>query len=328
MHADAKCNIESHIEHDIALDISCPSDLIPDHCPCSKLNFTPLSMDRKEEYSALFALCAEKASDYSFINIWGWSEERKYEWAFDDDLCWLRLTNGPRPVYWAPVGNWDRPDWAKVLDRVAVPGASFERTPEALVNIWQEQLHGRILVEEQRSEWEYLYDYKTMASLSGNKMHKKKNLLNQFRKLYDYTYAPICAKCIGLIRGMQQEWCEWRGCEESPGLIAENIAIARVLDQWENLPGILGGSLSVDGKTIAYTVAEDLGDGTVVIHFEKGLDSYKGVYQAINQLFLADTSGFETVNREQDMGSPGIRQAKESYNPAGFLKKHKVLWLG
>jgi hypothetical protein len=167
-----------------------------------------------------------------------------------------------------------------------------------------------------------------MVSLSGNKMHKKKNLLNQFRKLYQYTYAPICAKRLGLIRGMQQEWCEWRGCEESPGLIAENIAIARVLDQWENLPGILGGSLSVEGKTIAYTVAEDLGNGTVVIHFEKGLDSYKGVYQAINQQFLANTSGFETVNREQDMGSPGIRQAKESYNPVGFLKKYKVRWLG
>ena len=66
----------------------------------------------------------------------------------------------------------------------------------------------------------------------------------------------------------------------------------------------------------------------MVIHFEKGLDSYKGVYQAINQQFLANTSGFEIVNREQDMGSPGIRQAKESYNPVGFLKKYKVRWQG
>ena len=183
-------------------------------------------------------------------------------------------------------------------------------------------------LEEQRSEWEYLYNYNAMASLSGNKMHKKKNLLNQFVKLYDYVYAPVCPNCIGVIREMQQEWCEWRGCEESPGLTAENIAIARVLDQWENLPGILGGSLSVGGKTIAYTVAEDLGNGVVVIHFEKGLDTYKGVYQAINQMFLANTTGFEIVNREQDMGSPGIRQAKESYNPAGFLKKYRVHWLG
>ncbi|MDR1621734.1 MAG: phosphatidylglycerol lysyltransferase domain-containing protein [Synergistaceae bacterium] len=331
MCVNVKCDVESHIERDIDLGDCCPAELISGHRHRSELNFEPLSMERREEYSGLFACCSEKASDYSFINIWGWSEERKYEWAFDDGLCWLRLTSGPEPVYWAPVGNWDRPDWAKVLDKAVVPGTVFERTPQALTDLWQERLQGRVLVEEQRSEWEYLYDYKTMVSLSGNKMHKKKNLLNQFKKLYDYTYAPICAKRIGLIRDMQQEWCEWRGCEESPGLVAENIAIARVLDQWENLPGILGGSLSVDDKTIAYTVAEDLGDGTVVIHFEKGLDSYKGVYQAINQqflAFLADTSGFRTVNREQDMGSPGIRQAKESYNPVGFLKKYKIRWLG
>jgi hypothetical protein len=292
------------------------------------LIFAPLSMDLRENYSALFALCAEKASDYTFINIWGWSEERRYEWAFDDGLCWLRLTNDPQPVYWAPVGNWDRSDWAEVLSRTVIPGTVFERTPQVLADIWTQCLPGRVQLEEQRSEWEYLYSHEQMVSLSGNKMHKKKNLLNQFVKLYDYDYTPICSKRIAEIRAMQQEWCEWRGCEESPGLVAENIAIERVLEQWENLRGILGGCLSVDGKIIAYTVAEDLGNGTVVIHFEKGLDSYKGVYQAINQMFLSHTPNFDIVNREQDMGSPGIRQAKESYNPVDFLKKYKVRWLG
>ena len=293
-----------------------------------KLDFTPLSMERMEEYSELFALSKEKASDYSFINIWGWSEERRYEWAFGNGLCWLLLTSGVEPVYWAPVGDWDRADWLELMRGLFAPGTVFERTPQALADIWVERMGEHVRLEEQRSEWEYLYSYKAMATLSGNKMHKKKNLLNQFVKLYDYVYAPICPKCIGVIREMQHEWYEWRGCEESPGLTAENIAIARVLDQWENLPGILGGSLSVGGKTIAYTVAEDLGNGVVVIHFEKGLDTYKGVYQAINQMFLANTSGFEIVNREQDMGFQGIRQAKESYNPVGFLKKYRVHWLG
>jgi hypothetical protein len=285
-------------------------------------------MERAEEYSALFSLSGEKASDYSFINVWGWSEERRYEWAFGDGLCWLRLTAGSEPVYWAPVGDWDRADWLEVIGGLVAPGTVFERTPQMLAEIWAERLGERVRLEEQRSEWEYLYSYKAMASLSGNKLHKKKNLVNQFVKLYDYAYAPVCLKNIGVIREMQEEWCDWRGCEESPGLMAENTAIARVLDQWENLPGILGGALLVDGRPIAYTVAEDLGNGVVVIHFEKGLDTYKGVYQAINKMFLANTPGFETVNREQDMGSPGIRQAKESYNPVDFLKKYRAHWLG
>jgi hypothetical protein len=298
--------------------------------PDKKLRFLPLAMDRREEYSSLFALCSEKASDYSFINIWGWSEERRYEWAFHDGLCWLRLTAGPAPVYWAPVGNWDRPDWPEVLNELFPSGAVFERVPQALADIWRERLGENFQLEEQRSEWEYLYSYEKMVALSGNRLHKKKNLLTQFKKLYDYTYAPICSKRIQAIRAMQEEWFQWKGCEESPGLMAENIAIARVLNHWEELPGILGGSLSIKDagggeKIIAYTVAEEL-DDMVVIHFEKGLDSYKGVYQAINQIFLAESRerAFTLVNREQDMGLEGLRQAKESYGPANFLKKYKV----
>jgi hypothetical protein len=304
------------IKMDVNLDLGTP------------LNFAPFSMERMEEYHELFGLCCEKASDYSFVNVWGWTEERNYLWAFRDDLCWLRVTSGPSPAWWAPVGDWNRPDWAGLMRENVPSGVTFERVPQKLTDIWSEQLKGRIRVEEQRSEWEYLYDRGKMISLSGNKLHKKKNLLTQFKKLYNYAYAPICLKSIDGIREMQAEWCEWRGCEESPGLMAENIAIARVLREWERLPGLLGGWLAVDGKIVAYTIAEDLGDGTVVIHFEKGLDSYKGVYQAINQMFLAGAEGFRVVNREQDMGSEGIRQAKESYNPTGFLKKYKITWLG
>ena len=167
-----------------------------------------------------------------------------------------------------------------------------------------------------------------MVSLSGKNMYKKKNRLNRFVKLYDYVYAPICPNSTRAVVEMQKEWCKWRGCEEWSDLKAENMSITRVLKQWENLPGILGGTLSVGGKTIAYTIAEDFGNGVLVIHFEKGLPAYKGVYQAINQMFLANTPGFEIINRQQDMDSPGIRRAKESYNPVGFLKKYRVHWLG
>ncbi len=50
---------------------------------------------------------------------------------------------------------------------------------------------------------------------------------------------------------------------------------------------------------------------------------YKGIYQYVTQSFAAWLpEGYETINRERDLGDPGLRQAKESYKPIGFVKKH------
>jgi hypothetical protein len=50
-----------------------------------------------------------------------------------------------------------------------------------------------------------------------------------------------------------------------------------------------------------------------------------GLYQIINQEFLMHGSeGCRYVNREQDLGIDGLRQAKMSYNPVKFVKKYQV----
>ncbi len=76
----------------------------------------------------------------------------------------------------------------------------------------------------------------------------------------------------------------------------------------------------------AYTVAEALTDKMVVIHFEKGDTRFKGIYQAINQMFLAHlATHFSLVNREQDLDDTGLRKAKQSYLPVDFLRKYRVV---
>jgi hypothetical protein len=108
--------------------------------------------------------------------------------------------------------------------------------------------------------------------------------------------------------------------------LAENRAITRVLQNWDRLGGgLFGGVLRVEGEVAAYTVAEALADDMLVIHFEKGRPEFKGVYQAVNQMFLAARGeGFAYVNREQDLGDEGLHKAKMSYNPVKFLKKYTV----
>ena len=66
-----------------------------------------------------------------------------------------------------------------------------------------------------------------------------------------------------------------------------------------------------------------------IIHIEKANPEITGLYQMINQQFLIhEFEEAEVVNREDDMGLPGLRQAKMSYAPMDFARKYRVtqLW--
>jgi hypothetical protein len=63
-----------------------------------------------------------------------------------------------------------------------------------------------------------------------------------------------------------------------------------------------------------------------VIHFEKAVSDYKGLYQFMNQSFAAILPGkYKFINREQDLGNEGMRQAKMTYRPIGFVKKYRAM---
>ena len=204
------------------------------------------------------------------------------------------------------------------------------RVPDEMAEVLREHLgEERVAAEPSREQWEYLYSREELAALSGNKFHKKKNLVNQYRKLYgiDYRTLDVREHPAGLedVLQLQEEWCRWRDCGSSPSLQAESDVIFRVVGNWARLPGLMGGSLYVENRMVAFTIGEPLDETSLVLHFEKVQPDYKGVYQAINNAFARHApEQFMVLNREQDMGEEGLRQAKETYNPTGFLQKSTV----
>ena len=292
------------------------------------LNFEPISLDRQNDYLEVLSRCPQIASDYSFLNLWGWAEEYELQWAWDDDLIWIRQ-NRPEEFLWAPVGLWDGVDWQSRCSINSNARTVFTRVPELLANLWRERLPQETLFEEERGSWDYLYRVADLIELKGKRFHKKKNLLNQFDRKYDFTYLPFGAGMVEQAMAMQTDWCTWRDCESSDILSSENRAIFRILKDWRQLAGLFGGALIVDGAMVAYTVAETLTPDMLLIHFEKGDTEYKGIYQAINQKFLADAAvAYTFVNREQDLNDEGLRKAKLSYHPEDFLRKFRVTFAG
>lgn len=286
-------------------------------------DFTPVSLSDMAAYRELHDASRTRASDYSFTNIWGWAEHYGLEWNFTGNLCWIRQTK-PEIRYWAPMGHWNKVDWAPLAGHMR--GKEFFRVPHQLCAIWQERLPSAIEVIPSRDQWDYLYSSEELANLSGNKFHKKKNLFNQFVKLYpEHTYLRMTVDCVEAVLKMQQEWCNWHACPGSEALEAENSSVFRVLSHWDQLPGLYGGAIWHEDRVIAYTVGEQLTEDTLVVHFEKGHTNHKGIYQAINCLFVRDVGvKYTYINREQDLGDEGLRKAKKSYNPVEYVKKCTV----
>jgi uncharacterized protein len=293
-----------------------------------KLNFESIRLEKQRDYLELLGKCPQVASDYSFLNLWAWAEDYGLTWAWEEELVWIKQTR-PEAYLWAPVGAWDLIDWKSRFAGQADRRTAFIRVPEKLAEYWRAASGDRIEIAEAREHWDYLYVLKDLIELKGNRYHKKKNLFNQFIRNYEYTYVPFGPDLIEQALNMQQDWCTWRDCESSEILSAENKAIFRLLEDWRHLNGTMGGAIFVDGKMAAYTVAEALTQDTVVIHFEKGDTRYKGIYQAINQMFLAHmTDNFTLVNREQDLNDEGLRKAKLTYHPVQFLRKYRVTLAG
>ena len=200
----------------------------------------------------------------------------------------------------------------------------FHRVPELITDAIQQNADFQALnlqILEDRDNWDYVYEAENLRTLPGNKYRQNRRWLNKFLDTYDYEFKILTENEVNLVKKLQLEWCVLRQCEDDESLKEEEQAIYDALDNYSTL-GFKGALICVDDKCAAYTFGEMLNSDTLVIHVEKAHMDYEGAYQAIGNLFLKNLfKNVLYVNREQDLGVPGLRRAKESYKPLRMEKK-------
>lgn len=170
-----------------------------------------------------------------------------------------------------------------------------------------------------RDNFDYLYRRQDLAELGGRAYHKKRNLIKAFVSSNIYAAKPLRQEYQPDAMHILDKWVEEN---QLPGDVA---AAREALAYMEELQ-LCGGIYYVAEEPVAYVLGEELGGGhSYAIHFEKAVAGYKGLYQYINQSFASVLpEQYHTINREQDLGDAGLRQAKLSYKPFGFVEKYKV----
>lgn len=185
----------------------------------------------------------------------------------------------------------------------------------------------RYLVTELPDAKDYLYSAEKLMKLSGKKLHKKKNHLNSFLKEYEgrFEYRTICCSDREDVWEFLEKWRIQKGQEVESHLDPEVEGIHEILNNCSVFDVRMGG-IYVDDKLEAFSIGSyNPVERMAIIHIEKANPEIRGLYQYINQQFLIhEFADAEIVNREDDMGLPGLRRAKESYDPIGFARKFRI----
>ncbi len=282
-----------------------------------ELKHKPLFDGYRKEYPA-------EVSEQTFTNLFIWRESRPVQFLEISNSLVIFEERGPAVVIIGPpIGPISLTQACSAAQEVTrKPVTSIRRLPERFEKSIMPS--GWSIIED-RANFDYVYRRSDLAELAGRKYHKKRNLVHQCLTENDCSYEDIEDANLSEVRDMMDRWCEMRACGKNRGLCHEYLAINELFNNFIAL-GAQGSAIRVNGRIEAFTFGEALNTNTAVIHIEKAMGNIKGLYQLMNQWYCKiSLSNFEFVNREQDLGIEGIRQAKKSYFPSHMVKKYKIL---
>lgn len=280
-------------------------------------DFRPVTLADREFFDKHYALYPQAHSDNTFTNMVCWNHFAGYTFAYVEKNLILASTIGSVTRFRAPIGPRN-PALLKSLIRLASDVSDNE--PIVLIDpdtaVWMREICPGINLVPDRDHFEYVYLAADLAELPGGNYLTIRRQLNKFRKNCASVVEPISETNWDDVKRFLIEWCEWKGCESGdPVLANEKEAVFFAIDHMKEL-SLRGLAIRVASKIGAISLYEPMTRDTALVHFEKGLPDCDGIYKAINSETASRLANkFTYINRESDLGVPGLREAKIRYHP-------------
>jgi hypothetical protein len=278
-------------------------------------DFSPITLDDRKIIQPLLLDSDVFFCDYSFANLFMWGDIFRTSWFFHDERLWLY--NGYDDLMLMPIGKaLSLPELVAVSDMLRQEGkkGNFVLVDPDFVKAHVE-LTDFFNVEIDLDNGDYIYSSRKLVDLPGNKLHKKRNLINQFLALYpDYVSQPLQASDLDACLELAEKWCRQRTCLELD-FEHETSALKKALRYFDELE-LQGLKISHRSELFAFSIFSRMSSNMADVHFEKFDPGIKGSGQVINWETAKSLSAkYKYINREQDLGIEGLRRAKKSYSP-------------
>jgi hypothetical protein len=288
--------------------------------------FNGFALKDREYIQAYIDRFNPESCEYNFANLFAWQDAYKMGWAVYQErlLIYDRVSESA----FMPLGEDLYPEGLAILslnlknaglspDISLVSSDYLKKFPE---------IENYYTIREERDYAEYIYDVNSLCDLTGVKLHKKRNLISQFKRSYsDFGVHLLKGEYKYKALSLAKELMEKRK-KSSKTLEQEFCALKTSFDYFDLL-GLEGLVITIGENLVAFSVFSRLSPFTYDIQFEKSDTDYKGAAQVINQ----ETAGYlkdkcQYLNREQDLGIKGLRKAKMSYGPVQLITPYSLIF--
>ena len=257
--------------------------------------------------------------EFAFSNMFVW---KPYDFpkvtTINNNLCVLLEPFNQPAFFYAPIGDHKIRD---TIDKMLSFTPLVSRVPEYIAEKFKNDPQYR--VEQVRDHFDYVYLAKDLIELEGKKYDGKRNHIRRFKKNHSYEYRRLQPNDFDACLKVFDHWAKGKTLIKVSGIVQRSV-LETTFANFEAL-GLAGGGIFIEGKLQAFSVGTKLNPQTAVIHFETANPDFKGLSQVINQEFVRhEWSKCQFIDREQDLGIPGLRKAKLSYHPHHLVNKYTI----
>ena len=309
------------------------------------MTFHPLTLLDREAMQAVTLPSGRRNCNYTFANLVGWQFWYYTEVCVLENAVVLRYTFDGQRAYMVCTSEVLSLELIEALlddgngsltligledSQVKAPLSSplLGGSPDAKTSLPPlGEVRRGLSIKPLRDQYDYIYRRTNLATLHGKHLDAKRNHIHRFRAEHpDFEYRPLTPELFDECRRLTEIWQEEKNenYKRNETIDAEHRVMETVFSHWDAL-GMIGGSIFVDGRMVAFTYGAAVTTDTFDVCVEKAYRHVEGAFAIINQQFAEHLpEQYVYLNREEDMGIPGLRQAKLSYHPEILLTYNVV----
>lgn len=269
-----------------------------------QLIFREITLDDKPIFDKYKNIC----SDYQFSYIYMYNELYKLKIAEAEGTIIIR-SDIEATRFYMPLGDVEK-GMASVLEYCKENNIKpvFSKIPEDYLELFNAS---KFLLHEDRDSFDYIYKNSDFIEYKGKEFRNQRNNLYSYLKSFSPEFDDRVSLYIDQCKTFTLKH------HPSPDKLHPTFKMLDNIDEFN----LKGGVVLNNGEVVAFCLYEKVSDNMVQSHVELTDNSHRGVHAyLINELAKRMEEAY--INKEDDMGIPGLRRFKENYNPHAMLKKY------